>query len=335
MPILIKDYTWSQTDEHIRLCVPLKLANRKPVDIFVQPNFVKINAPPYLFEVYLAHAVETVAEGTTSPETTRIYENEIRLRLRKAEPRLAVWSELERVIGRAETVIAKQEIVSSAHELAIEADKKLAQRKHDIKQAEIQKEIARESAIREEVEQIQRSACGYEMAAVEGFKTEQKTEQTAVVAKMSTRTVQRATTEIIKPPAPVVITNHISAATIPSIPAIPAVRCATTIGVQFSERRFPTPMRESQASVEQDWLLKQNEARRAVGFVEEDLRPEERNVDWLKAKGCDFYAKHNYLGAVSAFSTAIRMNPKCYDLYVNRASCQYALKNYNRCVRMI
>lgn len=314
MPIILKDYTWSQTDEHIRVRVPLRSATRKSLDIIVQPTFIKISAPPYLFEVYLAHAIVGVEQPADSPETTRIYENEIRLRLRKAAPRLAEWSQLERTVAHAETVTAKQEIIRGAHQLAAEADKERAQRKHDIKQAEIQKEIARESAIRAEVDRIQRSACGVEMTAVECLKA-------APAKKASTK------------PSSSAIAKH-CAAEPPSrpIPAVPSIRSAATIGVQFSERRFPTPMRESQAPVEQEWLLKQNEARRAVGFVEEDLRPEERNVDWLKAKGCEFFAKANYLGAVSAFSTGIRLNPKCYDLYVNRASCQFVLKNYNRCV---
>lgn len=309
MPILIKNYRWSQTDEHVRLDVPLKSAKLKAnVDIFIQSAFVKVSAPPFLFEVYLAHPIDV----NESNQSTRIYDNEIRLRLRKSQPQCQ-WETLERAIAKCETVELKEQIVEQAHQLAEAADKQLERYKYDVKQAEIQKEIFRESAIRKEVDSIQSAACGRAMNAVEDLRVEQKMNST------TTRAIHAPNVQ------PIRMTSE-------EAPAIPPVRECATIGVTFTERRFPTPMRESQAAVEQEWLVKQNEARRAVGFVEEDLRPEERNVDWLKAKAGDFFAKGNYLAAISALTTAVRMNPKCYDLYLNRASCQYAIKNYNRCV---
>lgn len=310
MPVLIKDFSWSQTSEHILITVPLKSARTRPnVDLFVHPTFVKINAPPYLFEAFLADEID----ATASKAATRIHENEIRFRLLKASAG-SEWPSLQRPVAGAATVDAKQQIVQTAHELAAAEDKRRAKRMHDLRQAEISKEIGREAAVRDAVQTLHKSACTHEMAAVESLRTAPKPSR-------------------IKPtPAIVRAIKPAPAEPKPTAAPIPAVRQAATIGVRFSERRFPTPMRESQAHTEQEWLVKQNEARRATGFVEEDLRPEERNVDWLKAKGCDFFAKGNHLAAISAFSTAIRLNPQCYDLYVNRASCQYAMQNWNRCV---
>ncbi|CAK9802207.1 Dynein axonemal assembly factor 4 [Anthophora quadrimaculata] len=114
--------------------------------------------------------------------------------------------------------------------------------------------------------------------------------------------------------------------------SVPLPRKRGMINVTFSERKFPTPARESSHAEEQEWLQKQKEARQKIGFDEADLRPEERDPQWLKDKGDEFFKVGNYLAAISAYSYGIKISEKMASLYVNRSAAHYALENYCRCI---
>ena len=56
------------------------------------------------------------------------------------------------------------------------------------------------------------------------------------------------------------------------------------ITVSFTERSFPTPVRESRLPEEDEWLAKQARARKAADDFEADLAPNEREVGYLEEK---------------------------------------------------
>lgn len=237
MPIIIKNHSWTQSATHVRVSVPLKAANaRSQLDLFTQPTFIKVNAQPQFFELFLAHPIDAVAS------TTKVYENEIKFILVKQLPGVE-WTRLDREVDKTDTISSKTTIVEQAHQLAEQAAKERQKQAYDIRQEEIQKEIKRETAIRKSAEAIRSDAFGEEMRAVDGMKENKPLRKKVVPVKRAIKAPER--------PAPV---------------ALPQVRKGGNIGVQFSERAFPTPLRESQEAAEQEWILKQNEARKAIGW---------------------------------------------------------------------
>lgn len=53
MPIIVKDFTWNQTDSTIFIRIPLKDGTtQSQVDFFKTNNYLKINYLPFLFEVF-------------------------------------------------------------------------------------------------------------------------------------------------------------------------------------------------------------------------------------------------------------------------------------------
>lgn len=143
---------------------------------------------------------------------------------------------------------------------------------------------------------------------------------------MQKTAIERAMSEEVKVKAPQPAVKAVRREKSP-----PPVRESGTIEIKFSSRNFVTPKRESQDPAEQEWLLKQSEARKAIGFVPDDLHPEERDPMYLKAKGDEFFQQKNYLAAISAYTTATKLASNCYELYLNRSAAQFAQGNYQRC----
>ncbi|GAB0089636.1 Dynein assembly factor 4, axonemal [Sergentomyia squamirostris] len=222
----------------------------------------------------------------------RILENEIKFNLKKSNP--IMWDSVEKNVRKADRIELKQKIIEESQKLGEEEKKQKAEQRTIIKQNDIRKEISRETQQRNQIDEINKSIC--------------KTEEAKI-------------TQITGEPEKITIKTN-----------VPGVRKNGNIFVGFTNRSFPTPKRESQDHLEQEWFQKQHEARKIIGFVEEDLRPEERNLDWLQDKASTFFHNKNYLGAIAVYSNAIKLAPKCYNLYLQRSTCQWFLGNFQRCI---
>lgn len=292
--IIIKDFEWTQSDEEIVIEVPFRNAVGA-IDILTHENFIKIHAAPYYFEAFLLN---------------RINEDESRCQLTKAGARFVlkksesgVWASLEREFcDKAEKAKVKCEVLEKVQQRSAEKAKLRLEEKEKVKRSEVENAMEKDAKVREAVEAARKAAVEKGLGSVPAIKAEPE-----VAAKVSKK---------LSPKAP---------------PEAPEVRKSATIEIKFSERNFVTPKRESQDPAEQEWLMRQAEARRVVGFVPEDLRPEERDPMYLKRKGDEFFRQQNYLAAISAYTTGIRLANKCYELYLNRSAAHLAQENYQRC----
>ena len=54
MPILVKDYTWEETEKHIFITVPLKGVMANKVDILTTEEYIKVRGPILSLKASLA-----------------------------------------------------------------------------------------------------------------------------------------------------------------------------------------------------------------------------------------------------------------------------------------
>lgn len=292
--IIIKDFEWTQSDQEIVIEVPFRAAGGA-IDILTHDNFIKIHAAPYYFEAFLLNPIN---EDESRCQLTKAG---ARFVLKKSEP--SVWASLEREFSnKAEKAKVKCDVLEKVQQRSAEKAKLRLEVKEKVKRSEVENAMAKDAKVREAVEAVRKAAVEEGLGGLRAIKA--APEVTAKVPQKVSPKVQ---------------------------PEAPEVRKSATIEIKFSERSFITPKRESQDPAEQQWLMKQAEARRVVGFVPEDLRPEERDPMYLKQKGDEFFRQTNYLAAISAYTTGIRLANKCYELYLNRSAAHLAQENYQRC----
>lgn len=304
MSIFIENVSWSQTDTEIIIKLPIQ--GKKATDnVIITEKFMKINIQPYYYELFF--------EGTICPEESscKILESCIKCVLKKSNDEW--WESLgkpSRVNGKLNekctlNEIRKERRAEYEQKVKDQCNQKKTERQkleHDV----LNRRLDRDAEIRAKIENTQKLLKEQQLSGQAESKLEStKTDIKAPIQKIS------------KKPAP----------------KLPPVRSFGTIGVTFSERRFKTPKRESLDEAEREWLAKQHEIMtKNIGFCDENLNDDERDAKWLLNKGREFLEKKNYLGAISAFSSGIKIANESADLYLGRAQAHFHQQNFGRCV---
>ena len=316
MPVTVKDYTWRETETEVSITLPLKGVKSNKADIFSSDQYVKVNYPPYLFEVHL-HA--PVVEEQCS---AKVGNGVIEFRLIKKEPGL--WGRLSSAASEDKDFMVdrRAEAVEYVHKKATELAEQKAKKKREEERYAIKQQMKLEEEEQERIKQEKQEEREKAEKELEKWKEEKrikakaKREAASLVARqtsqLSSRKIwkERDTSAPPKPP-----------------------RKAGSIQVHFTPRVFPTAARESKEPEEQEWLAKMAAARRIKppeNNSDGDLN--ERNPEFLKDKGVEFFKAGNYEAAINAFSEAIKLNPNLPHLFSNRAACYLATGDNERCI---
>lgn len=313
MPILVKDFTWKETDIEVLVTVPLKGVKGSKADIFSTDNYIKVSYPPYLFEVLL-HA-PVIEERCIA----RVGDGVINFILIKKEPKLWGRLESEESENKDKMIEKRAEAVDYAHKAAKELAEQRAKKKREEESYAIRQQMKLEEEERERIaqqKQDERDKTDKELEEWQKVKQQQPVKKVAVPAKGTNSNSKgekssEKSSKKRKPPPP---------------------RTGGTIQVHFTPRAFPTAARESKEEEEQAWLAKMAAARRIKNEGNEAGSINERNPEFLKDKGVELFKARNYEGAINAFTEALKLNPYLPQLFSNRAACFLAKGEDNNCI---
>lgn len=300
MPLVVKDFSWEETEKMVFVTVPLKGVKAHKVDIFSSEEYLKVSYPPYLFECLLFAPVD---DGNS---TAQVGNGAVVFKMLKKEP--VKWTKLQSELAgdKEEMKRKREEALEKAQKRAEEESIKKAEDKRANEKFTLKEIMKAEENERNRIENEKETERRKATEDLERWKEEQR--QNAEQEK------QRLLEERMKEEAARKEEerknrrrgkkNDIFEESAGGVPK----REVGKISVSFTPRVFPTPERESVKPQEEEWLKKQAESRRTIELQDENLSEEEKNPMWLRDKGNEFFKAGNYEAAINAYSHAIRLN---------------------------
>lgn len=241
----------TQNEEEIRIVIQLnRLLARRP-DIVLLPKYLKFNSPPIFFERHLTQEIDEDASFC------RLLKNQARLVLIKKEK--GIWSEMFQELSKEELQQKRIEMSDQLISRNKERDERAIERYDKKKRLEIEKEVTRETAMRNRFKEFQKQAVEDMLKAEEKLFVERKeVENDAMTTKalrLSKERNQSASEDSsINPVRKVVTRSYLPAQTV-----MPPLRSSGKINVCFSNFAYVTPRRESQEGKPRPFLFEDKE----------------------------------------------------------------------------
>lgn len=148
MPILVKDYSWSETENEVELKLPLKGAKPNGVDVLSNDDYIKASYRPFFFEVQL------LAPVLEEKCLVKIGNGIIHFRLVKKTPGL--WGRLDAPDGGNKASMAEKRAAALAHaqQKAAEEDAEKVKQKREEEQFAIKQQMRLENEEKERIERV-------------------------------------------------------------------------------------------------------------------------------------------------------------------------------------
>ncbi|KAK3755884.1 hypothetical protein RRG08_056152 [Elysia crispata] len=330
MPLVVKDYTWEETDTMVWITVPLKGVKSNRVDITSCRDYLKVSYPPYLFECLLAASVDS------SKGSAQVGNGAVTFKLYKNEP--VLWKSLQHPDSENKKVmkVKREEAQEEIRQRLEDQTKKNAETKREHEKLAISEMMKLEEEERTRISDIKESERQKATEDLERWKEEQKLLAEKEKERMLEAQREQVEAEKERDREERRKQRKARAANIfekQGKDGKAPPRESGKIVVNHTPRVFPTPVRESQTEQEEEWLRKQAEAKRSIELsLDADLKEEEKNPQWLQDKGNSFFASGDYKSAINAYTHAIRMTPKLPSLYSNRAASHLKLRNFFKCI---
>ncbi|XP_066541140.1 dynein assembly factor 4, axonemal [Hoplias malabaricus] len=339
MPLLVKDYTWTQTETTVYISVPLKGVKSGRVDVLYTDEFLKVSFPPFLFEAFLPEPVDDERSVAKLGNGVAVF-----TLLKKKK---GLWKHLSKDIDKSQQRQIREEAVLKTQQRAVENSKVRAMKIQQDKKYTLETMMKFEEEERARVQRMKDEECARASAELEAWKEKQRKvseeeeerprlQETCVMHNKQIHKHRHTEKTCAVKPAQnnSTMEGQISGRK-DKLKDPPPPRSAGCIKISFTPRVFPTALRESRVPEEEEWLRKQAEIRRlANSDLSElnDLKEEEKNPDWLKDKGDKFFRAGKYQAAVNAYDLAIKLNNHIPALFSNRAACHLKLRNLHKAI---
>lgn len=231
MPIIVKDFTWTQSNDRVCINLPLKGTKSSNLDIVNSTEYCKISYPPFFFECWFNGMVR-------DEECTAVVNNGIiSLTFNKQDQK--EWTDLfHSEHGNKELLkVIREEAINHVGERVKKLAKEKLDERNKNKKTALKSQMKIENEQRQFINDVKEAERRQTTKEIEMFKKKQVSSEEE--EESSSEEEKEEDKNIFNEPVIDVMKKE------PKQEDLPAPRSATTIQVKFTPRIFPTPQRES------------------------------------------------------------------------------------------